>query len=152
MSLVGNPKITEMVQRDLNFHVTGRNLVKRGRIFFGTWDETLRAAGFEPYLVRKKLPSHLRTTDLFQQEPPRQPDELLERKEIAKSIDRALDDLPEAQKRTSEKVLEGVLSLDHFDGRPNLLERLHKHFDGNFETEKIAATLDELSHKLIIAA
>jgi hypothetical protein len=152
MALLGNPRITELVRKNLNFHITGRNLVKRGRTFFGSWDEALRAAGFEPCRIRKKRPLGVQATTSFLPEPAGQPDALLERKEIATSIDRALSELSQEQQQTTERVLEGVLSLNHFDNRQNLIEQLHRHLDGNFEAEKIAATLDGMSERLKMAA
>lgn len=159
-------EIRKLMRKEFGILASGRNIVKMARVFFGSWDEALKAAGFSPHLIRKKF--HSKTSMLptvsFQRElsvidgkakyvnylgdPPKQADELIQQQQMTAKIEQTISSLPNHERHLAEKIFDKIVQIDSFNDQDDLIDQLHEQFLGKINKAEIKAVLSALALKL----
>lgn len=165
--MVNNSKeIKRLMRKELDILASGQNIVKMARVFFGSWDEALKAAGFSPHLIRKKFHSKVSALPIVSSQrelcvidgkakyvnylgdPPKQADELIQQQQMTAKIEHTISSLPNHERLLAEKIFDKIVQIDSFNDQDDLIDQLHEQFLGKFNKPEIKAVLSALALKL----
>lgn len=165
--MVNNSKeIKKLMRKELDILASGQNIVKMARVFFGSWDKALKAAGFSPHLIRKKFHSKVSVLPVVSSQrelyvidgkakyvnylgdPPKQADELIQQQQMTAKIEQTISSLPNHERVLAEKIFDKIVQIDSFNDQDDLIDQLHEQFLGKFNKPEIKAVLNALALKL----
>lgn len=165
--MVSNSKeIKRLMRKEFGILASGQNIVKMARVFFGSWDEALKAAGFSPHLIRKKFHSKVSILPIVSSQrelcvidgkakfvnylgdPPKQADDLIQQRQMTAKIEQTISSLPNHERLLAEKIFDKIVQIDSFNDQDDLIDQLHEQFLGKINKAEIKAVLSALALKL----
>ena len=147
--------------------ISGLSLLCAGKKYFGSWDQALAAAQFDPLEIRKRMRSRTSNKTVtphqvervsigggetrnsaFFGDPPKDPQEILEDNERRETLGAAIEELDEEDREIAEEIFDIILQLRHFSNQSELIKLIVQFSDGSLKEYKVRNILKTIAQNM----